>query len=84
MPVYKRFRKKRVKRGDKDYDKGTWYATGMVDGVRYHKALRFAKTKVDAETEEDLMVAKIRHGEFDYIKDKTKKSSRIRFRLADF
>lgn len=77
MSVFKRFRRKKVKRGDKNYDKGTWYATGMVDGIRYHKALKLAKTKVDAQTEEDLIVAKIRHGEFDFIKDKTKFSDFI-------
>lgn len=72
MSVFKRFRKIKIKRGDNDYDKGTWYATRIVDGVRYLRALRSAKTKIDARTEEDLIVAKIRHGEFEYIKDKTK------------
>lgn len=72
MSVYKRFYAKKVVRGDRNYDKGTWYARGMVDGVRYHKPLNSAKTKAEALAEEDLIVAKIRHGEFDYIQDKTK------------
>lgn len=44
----------------------------MVDGVRYHIPHKSARTKADALAEEDLIVAKIRHGEFDYLQDKTK------------
>ncbi len=44
----------------------------MVGGERYHVALKTAKTKVDAETEEDLIIGKMRVGEFGFIKDNTK------------
>lgn len=71
MPVYKRFKGKKVKRGNPDYDKATWIAAGMVDGTRYHKSLPKAKTKSDATEAEDLIIAGIRQGDFDFLRDKT-------------
>lgn len=75
MAVYKRFKGRKVTRFDKDYDKATWWVQGMVDGERYHKALKTAKTKADAEVEEDLIVTKMRVGEFAHLKDNTKFSA---------
>jgi integrase len=74
MAVYKRFRGKRVATGDENYEKGVWNCEVMIDGMRYKKSIKSAKTKKEAE--EDLIIAKIRYGEFDLFKDKTK--------LADF
>lgn len=72
MAVYKRFKGKRVKRGDENYDKAIWIAEGAVDGIRYHKSLKNVKTKAKAEEQEDLIIAEIRQGEFDLLKDNTK------------
>ena len=72
MPVFKRYKGKKVTRADKNYDKATWIAQGMVGGERYHVALKTAKTKADAEIEEDLIIGKMRVGEFGFIKDNTK------------
>ena len=72
MAVYKRYKGKRVKRGDENYDKATWIAEGTVDGIRYHKSLKNIKTKAKAEEQEDLIIGKIRQGEFDLLKDNTK------------
>ncbi len=72
MPVYRRYKGRKVTRADKNYDKATWVANVMIDGVRHHKSIKSAKTKAEAEEQEDLIVAKIRHGEFDLLKDKTK------------
>ena len=44
----------------------------MVGGERYHVSPKTAKTKVDAETEEDLIIGRMRLGEFGFIKDNTK------------
>jgi integrase len=43
----------------------------MIGGVRYHHALKDCKTKDKAKEREDLIVSKIRNGEFDLLKDKT-------------
>jgi integrase len=72
MPIYKRYKGRKVTRDDKNYDKATWVAEGEINGVRYHKAIASAKTKADADEQEDLIVAKIRYGEFDLLRDKTK------------
>jgi len=71
MAVYKRYKGNRVTRKDPNYNKGTWVAEGAIDGVRYHKSLKTAKTKDDAQTAEDLLIAQIHHGELEFLKDKT-------------
>ena len=58
--------------GDENYEKGVWNCEVMIDGMRYKKSIKSAKTKKEAEAEEDLIIAKIRYGEFDLYKDKTK------------
>ncbi len=72
MPVFKRYKGKKVMRADKNYDKATWIAQGMVGGERYHVSLKTAKTRADAKTEEDLIIGKMRVGEFGFLKDSTK------------
>lgn len=69
-PVWKRHNGKRVKRGDKNYDRGTWIAEGRVGSVRYKEALpkESIKTLEDARREDDKIRATIRGGE--YIKDR--------------
>lgn len=70
MPVWKRHNGKRVKRGDKNYDRGTWIAEGQVGTTRYKEPLpkESIKTLEDARREDDRIRTKIRGG--DYIKDK--------------
>lgn len=72
MSVFKRYKGKKVARADKNYDKATWIAQGMVGGDRYHVSLKTAKTREDAKTDEDLIIGKMRVGEFGFIKDNTK------------
>jgi integrase len=72
MATYKRWKGKKVKRGEPDYGRGTWYAAGQVDGVRYHQALKTAKTADDARVAEAEIISKIRVDEFGFLKDKTK------------
>ena len=72
MAVYKRYKGKRVRRGDENYDRSTWIAEGAVDGIRYHQSLKNVKTKAKADEQEDFIIAKIRQGEFDLLKDNTK------------
>jgi integrase len=66
MPVWKRYKQKRVKRGDPDYNKGTWIAEGKVDGRPYKKALprETVKTAEDARGRDDQIRAAIRSGDF--------------------
>lgn len=71
MPVYKRYKKKRVKHGSSDYARATWYAEGHCEGVRYKQSIPTAKTREQAVKEEDKIKARIREGEFDFHKDTT-------------
>lgn len=75
MSVFKRYKGKKVERPNPNYNKATWIAQGMVNGERYHKSLKNAKTKAEAEAGEDIIIAKIREGEFVFIKDNTKFST---------
>lgn len=79
MAVWKRFKGRKVVRGHKDYDKGTWIAEGKVDGVPYKTALpkETFKTAAEARAEDDKIREQIRTGEFDYRKDKTTFSSYV-------
>lgn len=72
MAVFKRYKRKKVKSGTPEYKLATWVCEGMVDGTRYNKSLKSAKTRETALEQEDLIVAKIRVGEFELFKDKTK------------
>jgi hypothetical protein len=44
MPVFKRFKGKHIKHGQKDFNRATWVAEGMRGGVRYNESLKQAKT----------------------------------------
>ncbi|CAN5644482.1 hypothetical protein BH20ACI4_BH20ACI4_07920 [soil metagenome] len=72
MAIFKRYKGKKVERSDHDYDKGTWIAQGMVNGERYHKALKNVKNQKDAKAEEEFIRNKLRRGEYDLVKDNTK------------
>lgn len=71
-PVFRRYKGQRIKHGSKDYHKGTWYAEGTVDGQYYKESLKHrAKTREDAQREEDKIISRIRGGEYEFHKDKT-------------
>lgn len=74
MPVWKRFKGKKVVRGNADYNKATWIASGKVNGQTYKKALprETVKTAEQARIEDDLIRAEIRKGEYSFLTDKTK------------
>jgi integrase len=59
MSVYKRFDGKRVKRGDKNYDRATWYYRFKMNGVLYHQSIPEAETLKDAENAETSVKSKI-------------------------
>jgi integrase len=71
MAVWKRYKQKRVKRGDPNYDKGTWIAEGRVESVPYKKALprETVKTAEQARAQDDEIRSQIRSG--DYVARKT-------------
>src|SRR5687768_14779279 len=79
MAVWKRFRAKKIVRGQKDYDKGTWIAEGKVDGQYYKEALprETIKTAEQARAKDDEIRIQIRSGEFEFAKDKTTFSSYV-------
>lgn len=66
MPVWKRYKGKKVVRGDKDYDKATWIAEGKVDGIPYKQSLpkETVKTAAEARSEDDVIRGHIRTGTF--------------------
>jgi integrase len=74
MPIWKRFDGRKVKRGDKNYDRGTWIAEGKVAGQHYKKALprETVKTAEQARAQDDLIRQSLRSGEFVFLTDKTK------------
>lgn len=74
MSVWKRYKGKKVLRGNPDYNKATWIAEGKVDGRSYKKSLpkETIKTAEQARTQDDAIRAKIRNNEYDFLRDKTK------------
>jgi integrase len=69
MSVFKRYKRKRVKPGSKDYDKGTWYCWVRINGVAKQKSLPDARTKAQAELEERRLLDDAfnkRHGVIDH------------------
>lgn len=74
MPVWKRWDGKKVVRGDKNYDRATWVASGSVEGHRYNTAFPREKVKTAAEArvaEEALRQSK-RSGDYAFLIDKTR------------
>lgn len=63
MAIFKRFRGKRLRRNEPNWNKATWVAEGQFQGVRYLKALPLATTAKEAEGEELKIRAAIAAGE---------------------
>lgn len=73
MAIYKRYRGKRVDRHHPNYRKAAWIAEGTIDGVYYKESLKKkgVKTREEAEAEEDLIIGRIRMGEYDLLRNRT-------------
>jgi integrase/recombinase XerD len=56
MSVLKRYRGKRLKPKDKDWNKGTWYVWKRINGRVIHKAIPEAQTKEQAELAERKLI----------------------------
>jgi integrase len=77
--IYKRFNGKKVKKGDKNYDRATWYYRFTIRGKTYHQAVPEAKTlrkAQDAETAARNAIFNNRYGQMndettfnDFVKD---------------
>lgn len=71
MAVYKRFNGARVKRGDKNYDKATWYYRFKMNGVIYHQSIPEAQTLKQAEDAETAVKSKIFNNRYNPTAEKT-------------
>lgn len=71
MPVYKRFQRKPVKRGDKNYNKGTWYYRFKLRGQLYHKSIPEITTKAQAEAAEQSAKNAIFENRYELLIDTT-------------
>ncbi len=73
MAIFKLYKKKRIERSHPEYKRAAWWASGMVEGVRYNESLKKkgVKTREEAEAEEDLIIASIRQGKYDIERRKT-------------
>ncbi len=49
MAVYKRYKKRRIKPSDPDWDKGTWYVEFSLRGHYVKEAIPEARTRKQAE-----------------------------------
>jgi len=84
MAVYKRFSGKRIKRGDKNYDRATWYYKFVIKGVTYHRAVREAKTLAQAKEAEDAVRNAIFQNRYGQMTDRTTFSSFIKSVYLDY
>jgi hypothetical protein len=49
MAIYKRYKGKRLKRSDADWDKGTWWIEFSLRGEYVHKSVPGARTQAQAQ-----------------------------------
>jgi integrase len=64
MGVYRRYKRKRVKPGDKDYSKGTWYIWKRIKGQKkpLHEPIYGVSTKAEAEEKAQEIIQEAREG----------------------
>ncbi len=65
MAVYKRYDGKKVKRGDKSYDKATWYMRFRVRGRSIHQSIPEAQTLKEAKLAEQSVKSAIFSRKYD-------------------
>jgi len=72
MSVFKKFNGKRVKHGDANYNRGTWYMWFRVrDGRIIHRSIPEAKTLTQAKEAEAAVKLKIFENKYKYFADTT-------------
>jgi integrase len=74
VPTWKRYKGKKVLRGDPNYGRGTWIAEGKVEGQYYKIPLpkETFKTADDAQRRDEDIRKGIRDGDYSFLLDKTK------------
>src|SRR5882724_9323622 len=52
MAIYKRYKGRRLKRSDADWDKGTWWIEFSLRGIYVHESIPGARTQAQAQRAE--------------------------------
>jgi integrase len=64
MSVYKRYKGKRLKQEDKDWDKGKWWMEFQLRGYDVHESIPGARTRAQAERAESAIREAIYNGKY--------------------
>jgi integrase len=65
MAIYKRHKGRRLKRSDRDWDKGTWWIEFTLRGNYVHESIPGARTQAQAERAETKRREEIYEGKYD-------------------
>jgi integrase len=65
MAIYKRHKGRRLKRSDRDWDKGTWWIEFSLRGNYVHESIPGARTQAQAERAETKRREEIYEGKYD-------------------
>ena len=65
MAIYKRHKGRRLKRSDRDWDKGTWWIEFSLRGNYVHESIPGARTQAQAERAENKRREEIYEGKYD-------------------
>jgi integrase len=65
MAIYKRYKGRRLKRSDRDWDKGTWWIEFSLRGNYVHESIPGARTQAQAERAESKRREEIYEGKYD-------------------
>ena len=65
MAIYKRHKGRRLKRSDRDWDKGTWWVEFSLRGNYVHESIPGARTQAQAERAESKRREEIYEGKYD-------------------
>ena len=65
MAIYKRHKGRRLKRSDRDWDKGTWWIEFSLRGNYVHESIPGARTQAQAERAESKRREEIYEGKYD-------------------
>jgi len=68
MAIYKRHKGRRLKRSDRDWDKGTWWIEFSLRGNYVHESIPGARTQAQAERAENKRREEIYEGKYNPIK----------------
>jgi integrase len=68
MAIYKRHKGRRLKRSDRDWDKGTWWIEFSLRGNYVHESIPGARTQAQAERAENKRREEIYEGKYNPVK----------------